>query len=117
MRRDGLDDWQKTKIKAEHLVFGMINNPGNLLRMQAWVDGMNHRALATHGVVNLHMAIAIPGQGADAFAHINTARLERTGELPHTRLGVTVGITMNIAFKATRYDLGRWKMTRRMLHE
>ena len=35
---------QKAQVKTQHLVFGMVGNPGDLVGMQARVDGVQHTA-------------------------------------------------------------------------
>ena len=40
----GLDDGQESHVKAQHLVFGMVGNPGDLLGMQPRIEGVQHPA-------------------------------------------------------------------------
>ena len=33
---------QKTHVKAQHVVFGVVHDPGQLLGVQTWVQGVQH---------------------------------------------------------------------------
>jgi hypothetical protein len=44
---------KKRHVKAQHLVFGMVGNPRNLIWVQARVDGVQHTSAATDAKVQL----------------------------------------------------------------
>ena len=48
-----LNDGKKSHIKAEHLVFGMVGNPSNLIWMQTWIDGVQDTATSAHTKIQL----------------------------------------------------------------
>ena len=78
---DGLDDGQKSHVEADGLVFGMVGNPGNLVRVQTRVDGVQHAADAADAKVQLQMAVAVPGQGRHALAERNVQAIQRVRHL------------------------------------
>ena len=73
----GLHQWQKAQVKTQHLVFGVVGYPGNLVRVQARVDGVEHAARTTHTVVQLEMAVAVPGERGYAVAKCELQAIQR----------------------------------------
>ena len=57
---------QEGHVEAQHLVFGVVGDPGDLVRMQARIDGVQHAPGAADAEVHFQVAIAVPGQGGDA---------------------------------------------------
>jgi hypothetical protein len=48
VRRDGLDQRQEGQVEEQRPVLGVVGDPGDLLRVQARVDRVQHRALPGH---------------------------------------------------------------------
>jgi hypothetical protein len=63
----GLDQRQESEIEAQGLVFGMVRDPRDLVGMQARIDGVQHAPAAAHAVIELQVAVAVPGQRGDAI--------------------------------------------------
>jgi len=95
---------QEGHVKAQHLVFGVVDDPGNLVRVQAGVDGVQHAARATHAKVHLHVAVAIPGQGRHTVAELQLLGIQCVGQLAGAGRQVAVGVTVDIAFHPARDD-------------
>ena len=72
---------QEGHVKAHHLVFGMVGDPHNLIRMQAGVEGMNHTPTAAHPEIQLQMTVAVPSQGCDSGALANLPLVQSIGDL------------------------------------
>ena len=63
---DRLDDGQEGHVETQHLVFGMVGDQGHLLGDQPRVDGVHHPAAAADAVVQLEVAVTVPGQRGHA---------------------------------------------------
>ena len=50
---NGLHDRQERHVKAQHLIFCMVCDPGDLLRQQPRIDRMQHAAGAAHAEIQL----------------------------------------------------------------
>ena len=99
---DSLHQRQKAHVKAQHLVFGVIGNPGNQIGVQARVDGVQHPAGATDAVVQLKVAVAVPGQCGDPVAELQPHGIQCIGHLACTTGSVFVGVAVNIALDTAR---------------
>ncbi len=102
----GLHQRQEGQIEAQHLVLGMAHDPGNLVGMQARVDGVQHPARTAHAKVHLHVAVAIPCQAGHAVAMRQAQRLDGIRQLLGAVRQRTVGVAVDIAFDAARDDFG-----------
>ncbi|MNT51041.1 hypothetical protein D3C72_1879890 [compost metagenome] len=96
---------QEAQVEAQDLVFGMVGDPRDLVGVQARVDGVQHAAAAAHAVVQLQVAVAVPGQGGDAVAEQQLLAIQRIGHLPGARCDVAPGATVDIALDTARDDL------------
>ena len=72
-RGDRLDQRQEGQVEEQDLVFGMVGDPDDLVGMQARVERVQHRARAGDRVVQLQVAVAVPGQRGDAVAELDAA--------------------------------------------
>ncbi len=100
MGRHRFDQGQESQVEQQDLVFGMVGDIGDLLRMQARIDRMQHGAGTGHGVVGFHMAVAIPRQRGDAVAHLDAHALQGMGQLAGALAAIAVGIAVQVAFDA-----------------
>ena len=96
---------QKCHIKAQHLVFGVVGDPGHLIRMQARVEGVQDAARAAHTKVKLQVAVTVPGQRGDAGALRQLLRIQCVGYLARTAGHLGPITAVNITFDPTRNDL------------
>ena len=99
-----LDDGQEAHVKAQHLVFGVVGNPGDLLGMQTRVDGVQHPAGAADAEIQLQVAIAVPGQRGDPVAELQLHRIQRVGDLAGAPCHVPIGIAVDIALHPPGHD-------------
>ena len=93
---------QKRHVKAQHLVFGVVGDPCQLLGVQARVHGVQHAARATHTKVQLQMAVTVPGQGGDACALRHLLGIECVGHLTRAAGHIGPGVTVDVALHAAR---------------
>ena len=68
MRRQLLHQRQEHRIDEQPGVLGVVDDEGDLLREQARIDGVADRADAGDAVVELEMAVVVPGERRDAIA-------------------------------------------------
>ena len=59
------------QIGQHQAIPGVICDPGDLIGKQPRIDGVDHRAHAGHRVVELEVAIAVPGKRSDAIAQLH----------------------------------------------
>ena len=62
-------------VGHHHAVFGVVDDPGDLLREQPRIDGMADRADAHDAVPAFEMAPGVPGDGGDAVAELDAVAL------------------------------------------
>ncbi|MNH23618.1 hypothetical protein D3C79_835230 [compost metagenome] len=101
---DGFDQRQEGQVEEEHAVLGVVGNPLHLVGMQARVQRVQHGTRAGYGVVQLHVAIAVPGERADAVTKADAERGERIGQAACALPEVAIGLPMDIAFDPARDD-------------
>ncbi|MOA16635.1 hypothetical protein D3C78_1368570 [compost metagenome] len=102
---NGLDDGQERHVEAQHAIFGVADDPGDLIGVQTRIDGVQHPARAAHAEIHLHVAVAIPGQAGHALALRQTHGIDGIGQLLGAGRQVAVGVAVEIAFDAARNDL------------
>ena len=68
---DGLEQGKQRGVDENHLVFGVVDDVGQLIGRQAEVQGMHDGAVAGNGEVQLQMAVAVPAQRADAITRLD----------------------------------------------
>ena len=63
----------------------MVEDVHDLVGMQAGIDGVQHRSGAGHGVIELEVAVAVPGDRADPLARRDAETGERLRHAPGAR--------------------------------
>ena len=82
----------------------MVDDIGHLVRRQARVDGMADRADTGDGVIQLQVAVAVPGQGGDPVAGFHAQRHQAVGQPCHPLQGPCVALAVQAALDRDRYD-------------
>jgi len=103
---DRLHQRQEAQVEAQHLVFGVVGDPCDLVWRQTRVDRVHHAAAAGNPEVQLEVAVAVPRQRAHAFAVAHAQGRERVGEPPRARVRVAVRVAVDGTFRRPRDDLG-----------
>jgi hypothetical protein len=67
-RRDRLDHRQEGEVEEQHAILGVVGDVDDLVGMQARVERVQHRAQSRDRVVELEVAVAVPGERRDAVA-------------------------------------------------
>jgi hypothetical protein len=73
---DFLQDRNESEVDHHHAVLGMVDDPGDLVRKQPWIDGMADGADAHDAVPGFEMAPGVPGDGGDAVAELDAIAVE-----------------------------------------
>jgi hypothetical protein len=89
-----LDQGHEAQVEKQPLILGVVDDVLDLLGEQARIDGMQHRAHTRNAVVQLHVTIAIPGQGGDTIPCSDTPRSQGIGQLPGAAVDIAIGATM-----------------------
>ena len=86
-------------------VFGVVDDPGDLLGEQARIDGVIDRAGADDAVPGFEMAIAVPGERRDPIAELDPVALEPLGDLERALANLAIVGVMHRPFDRPRGDL------------
>ena len=95
---DGFNDRQEGLVEDQHLVFSVIGDPGNLLRVQARIDRVQHRADPHRAIPGGHVTFGVPAQRGHPVAHADAAVQQRIGHLFGLVEEFGIGHADNIAF-------------------
>jgi hypothetical protein len=91
-RQDRGDGADEHRVDEQDLVVGVVDDEDELVLEQARVDGVAHHPGPGDAVVQLEVAVVVPGQGADAVTHGQAAAFKGVGELPSPGEGLPVGV-------------------------
>ena len=113
-RRQAIGDRLKQRHEGEidegDLVFGVIHDPGDLLGEQPRIDGVIDRPGAGDAVPALEMSIAVPGEGRDPVAELDSLALQSFGDLERALPNGAVVGGMHRPFDRPRNDFLLWKL-------
>ena len=95
-------DRHESEIDHHHAVFGVIDDPGDLIGKQPRIDGVIDRADAHDAVPGFEMPPGIPSERRHAVAELDAAAVEplRHPQRAHAQIGVIRGVER--AFDRTR---------------
>ena len=100
-----LHQGQEGHVKAQHAVFRVVDDPGELLGMQAGVQGVQHAACPADAEIQFQVAIAVPRQRRHPVALSQLARVQRVGHLSRPGGRVFPGVTVDVALDPAGDDL------------
>ena len=95
--RELLDQRQKRQIEEQRRVLRVVGDVGDLLGEQARVDGVADGADAGDGVVELEVAVAVPGQRRHAVARLDAEADESVGEPADALARLCVAVAVHAA--------------------
>ena len=104
-RVHGLHQRQEGHVEAQHLVFGVVGDPGDLVGMQARIDGVEHAAGTADAEVQLQVAVAVPRQRGHPVGKQQVHAIQRMRHLARPHGDVPPTVAMNVALDAPRHDL------------
>ena len=91
-------------VEEQQAVVRVVDDIGHLLRRQARVDGMANGADTGDGVIQLQMAVAVPGQGGDPVAGLHAQRHQAVGQPRHPLQSLRIALAVQAALHGHRYD-------------
>ena len=98
------NQWCERGVETHHRVFSVVDDPGQLLRVQARVQRVQHALRAADTKVQLQVAVAIPGQGGHAVAVGQLVGIQCIGNLARTLGHLRPVGTVNVALHSARHD-------------
>ena len=104
-RRELLHQRQEGEVEEQRRVAGVVGDVGDLLLEQARVDGVADGADAGDGVVELEVAVAVPGEGRHPVARLDAEADERVGEPADALARGAVAVAVQAAFDGLGDDL------------
>ncbi len=96
-RRDLFDDRREGDVEEDDLVFGVIDDPGDLLGEKPRVQSVEHRAHAHGAVPSFKMPIRVPGERCNAITERDRALAQRIGDLLGARADGGIGRALQLA--------------------
>ncbi len=106
MRRELLDERQKRQVEEDQPVFRVVDDVRELVEEEPRVDRVDDRFHPRHGVVELEVAVPVPGERADALAGHDAEAAEGAREPARPGVGVAVRVAVNGSFDRARHDFG-----------
>ena len=100
-----LQQRQQRRVDEQQPVRRVVDDVLELLREQPRVDRVHHGADARHRVVELEVAVVVPGQRGDAVARLHARGHERVGELPRAAEHLAPGAAVPRRVQRHRDDL------------
>ena len=97
---------QQVEVDEEELILGVVHDVDDLLGKEPRIDRVADRTHAGDAVVEFEVAVAVPGQRADAVAGLDAEREQRLGHLLRALVGVAVGVAVDRPFDGAGDDLG-----------
>ena len=114
LRGNGLHQRSEAGIGEQHPIAGMADDVGDVLGMQARVDGVADRSHPRRGVVDLKMPVAVPRERADPVLVPDPQALQHARKPARTVFDGSPGGAMDNAVVFARDDLAGAVVTRRM---
>jgi hypothetical protein len=86
--RDHLDQLDECQVDKQHLVFGIVHDPGDLVMKQARIERVIDRSNPQDPVPGFQMPPGVPGHGCDPVA--DTACRHAQGAVPASASGARI---------------------------
>jgi hypothetical protein len=99
---ESLHQRQEGQVEKQHLVFGVVGNPGHQVRVQARVQGVQHAAGTADAEIQLQVPVAVPGQRGNAVTELQLQHIQRLGHLARAARHIAVGVTVNVTLHPAR---------------
>ena len=109
-----LDQRREGEIEEHDAVLGVVDDVGELLVEQTRIDRVGDRAHARDRVVQLEVAVAIPGERSDPGSGRDAQPRHCAGETARARVRVAIRIAMDRNFDGPRHDFGVAVILRRV---
>jgi len=100
-----LDQLDEGEIDEQHLVFGIVHDPGDLVGKQPGVECVVDCSDTQNAVPGLKVAPCVPGHRGDAIADPAAIPVQSLGELERAFANPCVVGSVERAFDRSRHDL------------
>ena len=104
MRRQLFHERQEGQVEEDQPVFRMVDDVRELVEEEPRVDRVDDRLHPRHRVIELEVAVPVPGERADALAWRNAEAAEGAREPARPGVGVAVRVAVNRSFDRARHD-------------
>ncbi len=119
-RRRGVDarrqQWREGLVDEDHPILGVVDDPADLVGMQARIEGVADRPDPHDPVPDLEVPPAVPGQGGDAVAGTDAHFEQQVRHLFRPPVYIGVGGADDRSFQGTGHDLAAAMAFRRVVH-
>ncbi|MNN11760.1 hypothetical protein D3C81_1247300 [compost metagenome] len=105
VRQDGVQQRHEGQIDKDDPVARVVDDIDQLLREQARVQGVAHRADAHDAVPGLDMVGGVPGQGGDTVTGLHAPGLQRVGHALGPSVNGAIGGAFDRPLDGSRHDL------------
>ena len=85
-----LHERHEGKVDQRHPVFGVVDDPGDLLGEEARVDGVIDRARPGYAVPAFEVPVAIPGERRDAVAVLDLLAMKPLGDFQRAMADIAI---------------------------
>ena len=85
MGGDFFEQWHKTGVHKNDLIFGVVRDVGQLVLGETQVEGVRHHARATDTEIKFEMAIIVPRERTYAITFLHAETLEGTCQFVRSR--------------------------------
>src|SRR5262249_45455162 len=82
--------WHKGEVEQHDPIFGVVDDPGDLVRKEPGVDGVIDRSDAEDSIPALRVTPAVPWQGRDPVGELDAVLGEPLGHPEGTRPDVLI---------------------------
>ena len=106
MRRELFDERKEREIEEDQPVFRMVDDVRELVEEEPGIDRVDDRFHPGHRVIELEVAIPVPGERADALAGRDAEAPEGARKPARPGMGVAVRVAVDRSFDRARHDLG-----------
>ncbi|MNP14388.1 hypothetical protein D3C76_1067100 [compost metagenome] len=83
-------------MHQHQVILGVVHGVGHLLRRQANVHRVQHRANHRHGEEAFQRTVAVPVQQRDSVTGLHAGRAQHVGQAPHPLLELAVAVAQRV---------------------
>ena len=113
MAGDRLEERHEGEVGHHDPILGVIDDPGDLLGKEAWIDGMIDRSDPGDPVPGFEMAEAVPGERRDPVAEADPVAFEALGHFDGAIADLAVVGAVHRAFDHPRGHFPLGELDRR----
>ena len=112
-----LQQLDEGEIDEEHLVFGVVHDPGDLVGKQPGIERVVDRPDTQNAVPGLEMTPCVPGHRGDTIAHPAAIPVEALSKLERASANLCIVGSVERTFDRSRHDLPLSVVDSRMIDD